>query len=78
MKTEEDRGHYISSKGMCRYDYCLLSSFVFFYLLLSPFVAPAFAGNLLTERYNLTYLDLSNGLPHNHVSDIFKDSSGFL
>ena len=34
--------------------------------------------NLLTERYNLTYLDLSNGLPHNNVSDIFKDSNGFL
>ena len=37
-----------------------------------------FAGNLLTERYNLTYLDLSNGLPHNYVNDIFRDSSGFL
>ena len=36
------------------------------------------AANLLTDRYNLTYLDLSNGLPHNHVNDIFKDSSGFL
>ena len=34
--------------------------------------------NLLTERYNLTYLDLSNGLPHNNVRDIFKDSNGFL
>ena len=78
MKTEENRGHYISSKGMCRYDYCLLSTFIFLFLLLSPLSTPAFAGNLLTERYNLTYLDLSNGLPHNHVSDIFKDSSGFL
>ena len=36
------------------------------------------SGNLLTERYNLSYLDLSNGLPHNNVSDIFKDSNGFL
>ncbi len=34
--------------------------------------------NMLTERYNLTYLDLSNGLPHNNVRDIFKDSNGFL
>ena len=32
------------------------------------------AANFLTERYNLTSLDLSNGLPHNHVNDIFKDS----
>ena len=37
-----------------------------------------YAANLLTERYNLTSLDLSNGLPHNHVSDIFMDSNGFL
>ena len=33
---------------------------------------------LLTERYNLSFLDLSNGLPHNNVSDIYKDSNGFL
>ena len=36
------------------------------------------SGNLLVERYNISYLDLSNGLPHNNVSDIFKDSNGFL
>ena len=36
------------------------------------------SGNLLTERYNQSYLDLSNGLPHNNVSDIFRDSNGFL
>ena len=43
------------------------------------FSLPGFSsGNLLTERYNQTFLDLSNGLPHNNVSDIFKDSNGFL
>ena len=36
------------------------------------------SGNILTERYNLTYLDLGNGLPHNNVRDIFQDSNGFL
>ena len=36
------------------------------------------SGNILTERYNQSYLDLSNGLPHNNVSDIFRDSNGFL
>ena len=36
------------------------------------------SGNILTERYNQSYLNLSNGLPHNNVSDIFKDSNGFL
>ena len=47
------------------------------FILLFPLVCHA-SENLLTERYNLTYLDLSNGLPHNNVRDIFKDSNGFL
>ena len=51
----------------------------FWIYLCLMFSLPAIGGeNLLTERYNLTYLDLSNGLPHNNVSDIFKDSNGFL
>ena len=33
---------------------------------------------VLTERYNVSYLDLKNGLPHNNVSSIFVDSGGFL
>ena len=82
MKIEEDRGHHICSNDICHWTigtfHCLLSSFIFFYLLLSSIAAPAFAANFLTERYNLTYLDLSNGLPHNDVRDIFKDSNGFL
>lgn len=36
------------------------------------------AATVLTERYNVSYLDLKNGLPHNNVSAIFIDSSGFL
>ena len=32
----------------------------------------------LTERYNVSYLDLRNGLPHNNVSGIFADSNGFI
>ena len=52
---------------------------LFSYLLpLTPHSSIIHAGNLLTDRYNLTSLDLSNGLPHNHVSDIFMDSNGFL
>ena len=46
--------------------------------LLTPHSSIIHAGNLLTDRYNLTSLDLSNGLPHNHVSDIFMDSNWFL
>ena len=33
---------------------------------------------VLTERYNVSYIDLKNGLPHNNVSAIFVDSNGFL
>lgn len=33
---------------------------------------------LLPARYNMSYLDLSNGLPHNNVSALFIDSYGFL
>ena len=33
---------------------------------------------VLTERYNLAYLDLNCGLPHQNVSAIFVDSGGFL
>ena len=32
----------------------------------------------LTERYNVSYIDLHSGLPHNNVSAIFVDSNGFL
>lgn len=35
-------------------------------------------GDNLTERYNLSYLNLSNGLPHNNVSALYTDSNGFL
>lgn len=35
-------------------------------------------GVILTERYNPSFLDLSNGLPHNNVSALFTDSKGFL
>lgn len=29
-------------------------------------------------RYNISYLTMQNGLPHNFVDDIYKDSQGFL
>lgn len=50
---------------------------VVLFILLFPLTCLG-SENLLTERYNLTYLDLSNGLPHNNVRDIYKDSNGFL
>lgn len=33
---------------------------------------------MLTERYNVSYIDLNNGLPHNNVSSLLIDSNGFL
>jgi len=33
---------------------------------------------VLTERYNVSYIDLNSGLPHNNVSSVFIDSNGFL
>ena len=36
------------------------------------------SGNILTERYNLSYIKLDNGLPHNNISSLFTDSNGFL
>ena len=30
------------------------------------------------ERYNVSFLDLKTGLPHNNVNDIFADSNGFV
>lgn len=30
------------------------------------------------SQYNMTYLDLSTGLPNNNVNDIFVDSQGFV
>ena len=76
MKIEGDRRYFFGDKNKRWFDYCLLFPFISFYLLLSS--SHSAAGNILTERYNLTSLDLSNGLPHNHISDIFMDSNGFL
>jgi ligand-binding sensor domain-containing protein len=36
------------------------------------------AKDMLTDRYNITCLDLAAGLPHNNVNQIFADSQGFV
>lgn len=30
------------------------------------------------DRYNITYITMNNGLPHNFIDDLYKDSRGFL
>ena len=32
----------------------------------------------LTDRYNATYVTMDDGLPHNFIDDIYKDSRGFI
>lgn len=31
-----------------------------------------------TDRYNISYITMDEGLPHNFIDDIYKDSKGFL
>lgn len=31
-----------------------------------------------TERYNVSYITMDDGLPHNFIDDIYKDTRGFL
>lgn len=30
------------------------------------------------ERYNISYITMDNGLPHNFIDDIYKDTNGFM
>lgn len=32
----------------------------------------------LTERYNISYITMNDGLPHHFIDDLYKDSYGFL
>lgn len=47
------------------------------YLCLSV-TADTFAQRSFVERYNMSYLDMMDGLPSNYIDDIYKDSYGFM
>jgi ligand-binding sensor domain-containing protein/AraC-like DNA-binding protein len=49
-----------------------------FFVLLQLLVGIVAAKDMLTDRYNITCLDLTAGLPHNNVNQIFADSQGFV
>ena len=49
-----------------------------FLAVLTMVVGRLSAQNVLTEHYQMTTLDLSAGLPHNHVNQFFVDSKGFV
>lgn len=50
--------------------------FVVLIMLVLPFNARAQSS--LVERYNVTYLNMTDGLPSNFIDDIYKDSRGFV
>ncbi|WP_300699884.1 two-component regulator propeller domain-containing protein [Bacteroides sp.] len=37
-----------------------------------------YAQESFTDRYNISYITMNEGLPHNFVDDIYRDSHGFL
>ena len=47
-------------------------------VLLLPVSARCQLSSTLLDRYNMSCLDLTRGLPHDHVNQIFADSQGFL
>lgn len=48
------------------------------FVLLHLLAGTLAAKNVMTDRYNITCLDLAAGLPHNNVNQIFADSQGFV
>ena len=55
-----------------------VSLLVILFMQLLSLPARSSQSNMLVERYNMTRLDLTVGLPHDHVTDIFVDSRGFV
>ena len=54
----------------------ILRMLTFFLCLLG--MLPSQAQTLLTRQYNITFLNLTSGLPQNNVNQIFADSYGFI
>lgn len=49
---------------------------IILYILLAPL--SLYGQESLTARYNISYITMNEGLPHNFVDDLYKDSQGFL
>lgn len=47
-------------------------------ILLSGYVIPVYAQEQFSSQYNITHITMDNGLLHNFIDDIYKDSQGFL
>lgn len=57
--------------------HCLLFALLFIFLSSLSVQAEGITGKW-SERYNFTSITMEEGLPHNFVDDIWKDSQGFL
>ena len=42
------------------------------------FIGTVSAQERFADRYNITYVTMNDGLPHNFIDDLYKDSRGFL
>lgn len=47
-------------------------------LLFGALTEQMYAQERFADRYNITYVTMSEGLPHNFIDDLYKDSRGFL
>lgn len=57
--------------------YSLLHLIIIGGILLFPMLGLS-AQESFADRYNTTYITMDEGLPHNFIDDIYKDSHGFL
>lgn len=56
-------------------DHSLIYLIIYSFLIMS---APLQAQEHFTDQYNVSYLTMDDGLPHNFIDDIYKDTRGFL
>ncbi|GEM_PF-5276770 len=68
---------FAESKKNCTFG-AVMRKILFTILLFGLVVCNSVAQGVLTERYQVTLLDLSAGLPHNNVNQFFVDSQGFV
>lgn len=51
---------------------------LFYMLFLLLQIIPVHADELFSSRYAFTYITMENGLLHNYIDNIYKDSQGFI
>ena len=56
----------------------LLTLLIIYSVLLFAGWKSVHAQERFADRYNITYVTMNEGLPHNFIDDLYKDSRGFL